>query len=97
MALRLRARFVQSNFLAIKKARNCKARFSMELLKLPAVLCWHVIIPSKKAKTVKPRQRNKGIYDAANNRFHAAKNGGYKVEPKQANEPPINCPNYYKR
>lgn len=56
-----------------------------------------VIFPSKKAKAVQTCQRNKGIYNAADNSFHAAKNGGYKVEPKKSNQTPVNCTKYYKR
>jgi len=56
----------------------------MDLSSVFSVFRWYVIISSVKAKAVKTRQRNKCIYDTANNRFHPAKYDGDKVKPKQA-------------
>jgi hypothetical protein len=56
-----------------------------------------VVIPSEEAEAVKTRQRDKGIYYAAYDAFHAAKNGGDEVKPEKADKPPVYSTKYNQR
>jgi hypothetical protein len=56
-----------------------------------AVVLLAVVVPSEEADAVQACEGNESIYYAAYDAFHAAKNGGDKVESEKTYQPPVDC------